>query len=304
MEWIEGSKITDLQFLKEHQIDRKELSIRLFHLFLEQILEGGKFHADPHGGNLLIRPDGTLVLIDFGMVVNITSKDADAIFIIVEGILFKQYDRVLDGLETLNFLLPNANRPVLASAIERVVKAYESNDLQDMNGFVVDNLLNDLKTIVRTQPVQLPADFAFLGRAVSVFVGVLHVLDPEIDLLTIARPRITEWAKQHSRTKNPFTNKKELKQMLLQNIGQLRSFTPKLSKFLEAPGEIHHYLKQRDIEERRFRVKLQNRLFAGVISLGAFTTLVYGIIDNYSELMIGSSVVVLISLWRFHRLGK
>ncbi|MFD1928238.1 ABC1 kinase family protein [Sporosarcina siberiensis] len=304
MEWIEGSKITDLQFLKEHHIDRKELSVRLFHLFLEQILEGGQFHADPHGGNLLIRPDGTLVLIDFGMVVNITSKDADAIFIIVEGILFKQYDRVLDGLETLNFLLPNANRPVLASAIERVVKAYESNDLQDMNGFVVDNLLNDLKTIVRTQPVQLPADFAFLGRAVSVFVGVLHVLDPEIDLLIIARPRITEWAKQHSRAKNPFTNKKELKQMLLQNIGQIRSFAPKLSKFLEAPEEIHHYLKQRDIEERRFRVKLQNRLFAGVISLSAFTTLVYGFIDDYSELMIGSSVVFLISLWRFYRLGK
>ncbi|WP_153731442.1 ABC1 kinase family protein [Sporosarcina obsidiansis] len=304
MEWIEGSKVTDLAFLEAHHIDRRKLSEQLFRLFLEQILEGGQFHADPHGGNLLIQPDGTLVLIDFGMVVNITPTEADAIFLIVEGVLFNQYDSVLDGLETLNFLLPHADRRVLASAIERVVKAYESNDLQDVNGFVVDNLLNDLKVIVRTQPVQMPAEFAFLGRAVSVFVGVLHVLDPTIDLLAIARPRIVEWAKQHSKEKNPFTNKKELQRTLLQGVGQLRSIAPKLSNFLEEPAHIHHYLKQRDQEERQFRIKLQNRLFAGIIAVGALATLFYGILDEYIELMSGAGFVLLISYWRFHRLGK
>lgn len=304
MEWIEGSKITDLAFLEKNNIDRKNLSDRLFRLFLEQILEGGQFHADPHGGNILIRPDGTLVLIDFGMVVNITQEDADAMFVVTEGVIFKQYDRVIDGLETMNFLLPNADRQVLANAIEKVVKAYESNDLYDMNSMVVENLLQDLQVIVRTQPVQMPAEFAFLGRAVSVFVGVLYILDPQIDLLAITRPRLVEWAKKKSKEKNPFTNRKEFQRTVLNSIGQVRSFGPKISSFLEQPAMIHTYLKQRDIDERKFQVKMQNRLFAGILAVGSFGTLAYSLVDSFTGLAIGSGTVLLFSLWRYRRLGK
>ena len=304
MEWIEGSKITDIAFLEKHQIDRKKLSDRLFRLFLEQILEGGQFHADPHGGNILIRADGTLVLIDFGMVVNITQEDANAMFVVTEGVIFKQYDRVIDGLETMNFLLPNADRKVLANAIEKVVKAYESNDLYDMNSTVVENLLQDLQVIVRTQPVQMPAEFAFLGRAVSVFVGVLYILDPTIDLLAITRPRLVEWAKQKSKEKNPFTNRKEFQRTLLNGVGQIRSFGPKLSSFLEQPAAIHDYMKLRDIENRKFQVKMQNRLFAGILAVGSLGTLAYGVLDGYTALSIGSGVVLVISFWRYRRLGN
>ncbi|PIC78998.1 ABC transporter [Sporosarcina sp. P18a] len=304
MEWIEGSKITDLAFLEKHHIDRKDLSNRLFRLFLEQVLEGGQFHADPHGGNILIRPDGTLVLIDFGMVVNITKEDADAMFIITEGIILKQYNRVIDGLETMNFLLPNADRKVLADAIEKVVKAYESNDLYDMNSMVVENILQDLQVIVRTQPVQMPAEFAFLGRAVSVFVGVLYILDPEIDLLAITRPRLVVWAKKKSKDKNPFTNRKEFQRSVLNGVGQVGSFPRKITSFLEQPALIHTYLIQRDIDQREFQVKMQNRLFAGFIAVGSFATLTYSLINFHSELAIGSSVILLISFWKYRHLGK
>ncbi|AXI00114.1 AarF/ABC1/UbiB kinase family protein [Sporosarcina sp. PTS2304] len=304
MEWIEGSKITDIEFLEKHQIDRKELAERLFRLFLEQILEGGQFHADPHGGNILIRPDGTLVLIDFGMVVTITREDADAMFIVTEGVIFKQYDRVIDGLETMNFLLPSVDRKLLANAIEKVVKAYESNDLYDMNGLVVENLLQDLQVIVRTQPVQMPAEFAFLGRAVSVFVGVLYIIDPTIDLLAITRPRLVEWAKEKSKEKNPFTNKKEFQRSVVSAIGQVRNFAPKVNSFLEQPEAIHHYLKQRDVDQRHFQVRMQNRLFAGILAVGSFGAFAYSIVDKYTELMAGSGLVLLISYWRYRRLGK
>ncbi|HSO57622.1 MAG TPA: AarF/UbiB family protein, partial [Paenisporosarcina sp.] len=161
MEWIEGARITDLAFIDANGLNRRDLSERLFRLFLEQVLDGGQFHADPHGGNILIKPDGTIVLIDFGMVGAISKEEARSVLKVVEGILFKQYDQVIDGLEELRFLLPHADRRVLADAISRVVAAYESQELTQMDSFVVDRLLADIKTIVRTQPVQLPAEFAF-----------------------------------------------------------------------------------------------------------------------------------------------
>ncbi|MER2090905.1 MAG: AarF/UbiB family protein [Sporosarcina sp.] len=301
MEWIEGSRITDLAFLAENNINRRELSERLFHLFLEQVLDGGHFHADPHGGNILVQQDGTLFLIDFGMVVNITSDEARSILKIVEGIIFTQYDQVLDGLEELNFLLPSADRRVLEVAIESVVNAYESNDLSEMNSFVVDRLLEDLKEIVRTQPVQLPAEFAFLGRAVSIFVGVLHVLDPNVDLLAIGRPRIMEWAKKQTIGNGPFT-KEDGKRIAINVIGPLRALPKKVISFLDEPTRMREYIQTRDAIRKIERSRLQTRMFAGIITVLSLIVVFFSVWDEHFPLLATSGFFFISSAWMFKRM--
>ena len=305
MEWIDGVRITDTDFLEEHGIDRQKLSERLFLLFLEQLLEGGQFHADPHSGNLMVQADGTLVLIDFGMVVTISPSEADSMFLIVEGIIFKQYDRVLDGLEQLKFLLPDADRTLLASAIERVVKAYESDDLNDMNGFVVERLLEDLMQIVRTQPVQMPAQFAFLGRAVSVFVGVLHILDPNVDLLGLGKERVVEWAKQKTGVGGgkPFSGK-DFSNAALSAIGQVRALPPRIYAFLDEPKRMREYTERHDKEVGRQKVRLQTRAFVGVLGAISLTALFFGIWEQHIPLLIVSGSVLIVSFWMFWRKGK
>ena len=39
--------------------------------YIKMMLEDGVFHADPHAGNLLVDPQGRLVLLDFGMVLQV-----------------------------------------------------------------------------------------------------------------------------------------------------------------------------------------------------------------------------------------
>lgn len=289
MEWIEGARITDLAFIDANGINRRELSERLFRLFLEQVLDGGQFHADPHGGNIIIKPDGTIVLIDFGMVGSIRKEEARSVLKVVEGILFKQYDQVLDGLEELRFLLPHADRRLLANAIARVVAAYESEELTQMDSFVVDRLLDDLKGIVRTQPVQLPAEFAFFGRAVSTFIGVLHVLDPKVDLLAIARPRVLEWATTQKGGEKSFS-KDDLLRIGLNAIGPLRTLPQKIAAYLDEPTLMREYMQERDTEIKAERSRLQTRMFAGSISMLALATLFFGVWDEHTPLIIISSV--------------
>ena len=48
--------------------DLAAVADRIVELFLHQIFTVGTFHADPHPGNILLEPDGTIVLIDLGAV--------------------------------------------------------------------------------------------------------------------------------------------------------------------------------------------------------------------------------------------
>ncbi|ALS74570.1 ABC transporter [Planococcus rifietoensis] len=298
MEWIEGARITDISFIEEHGLNRHEISERLFILFLEQVLYGGQFHADPHGGNILLKPDGTIVLIDFGMIGTISERDSQAILLIAEGILFKNYEQVLDGLEDLRFLLPNADRDLLADAVERLVAAYESNELMQMDSFVVERLLKDMQNIVRTQPVQLPAEFAFFGRATSIFVGVLHVLDPKVDLFALARPRVLEWASTKREGKGIF-GKEDVFRWILNSTGPARAFPKKLINFLDEPERIRHYLENKEGREREHQRNLQSRMFAGIFSLLSFSGISLSVWFWHEPFLWVSSVFFVGSLWAF-----
>ncbi|KAG9005337.1 hypothetical protein FRB94_001628 [Tulasnella sp. JGI-2019a] len=56
MEFIEGRRVEDLEYLRQHRIDRNAVSRELSRIFSEMVYINGFFHADPHPGNLLIRP--------------------------------------------------------------------------------------------------------------------------------------------------------------------------------------------------------------------------------------------------------
>lgn len=76
MEFIEGSRPDNLTYLAEHRIDRNRVSQELSRIFSQMLYMHGFFHADPHGGNVLIRPrqpgsrsseNFEIVLLDHGL---------------------------------------------------------------------------------------------------------------------------------------------------------------------------------------------------------------------------------------------
>lgn len=75
MEYIDGARVDDLVYLKDHHIDRNTVSQELSRIFSQMVYINGYFHADPHQGNILIRPkpkgssspfNYEVVLLDWG----------------------------------------------------------------------------------------------------------------------------------------------------------------------------------------------------------------------------------------------
>ncbi|TCD71221.1 hypothetical protein EIP91_011699 [Steccherinum ochraceum] len=76
MEYIQGGRVDDLQYLADHNIDRNKVALELARIFSQMVHINGWFHADPHPGNLLIRPSPPsskspynfeIVLLDHGL---------------------------------------------------------------------------------------------------------------------------------------------------------------------------------------------------------------------------------------------
>ncbi|WP_394218101.1 ABC1 kinase family protein [Halobacillus trueperi] len=193
MEWIEGTKITDLSFIKKHDIDREGIARTLFDLCVEQFLYAGMFHSDPHPGNLMLKEDGTVVVIDFGMVGEIKNEDANSIRKMIQGFILDDYDRVIESLQEMDFLLPDADTEKVKKLLKQTTDMYLDGNFDKLDAHMMNDMLGDLQEFVKEQPIQLPADYAFLGRATSIIVGVLTSVYPQIDLIQWGRPVIKKW---------------------------------------------------------------------------------------------------------------
>ena len=68
MDFVEGTKLSDVEKLNDATFDRDELARHGVDLYLDMIFADGFFHADPHPGNILVLPGSRIGLLDFGMV--------------------------------------------------------------------------------------------------------------------------------------------------------------------------------------------------------------------------------------------
>ena len=96
IEWIDGIKIGDVAALKAAGHDLPQLASRLVLAFLTQAISAGFFHADMHQGNLFVRPDGTIVAIDFGIMGRIDRRARQWLAEILYGLTTGNYRRVAE----------------------------------------------------------------------------------------------------------------------------------------------------------------------------------------------------------------
>ncbi|WP_404456006.1 AarF/ABC1/UbiB kinase family protein [Virgibacillus necropolis] len=193
MEWMYGAKITDLSYMNKHNINIQQTAKELFDVYLDQFLHDGNFHADPHAGNLLIQQDGTIVIIDFGMVGEVRKQDTHYFKQIIQGLIMDDYDKVVQTLDDMNFVLPNANRGKLKKMIKETIAMYQNGSFTKMDTHTMDTIKDDIRLFIKDQPIQLSADYAYLGRAISIVFGLLISLYPDVDIEKWAKPKIKQW---------------------------------------------------------------------------------------------------------------
>jgi len=189
MEYVGGTKITDVEALDAKGVDRVALVERLQEAYIEMVLEHGVFHADPHPGNLAVQDDGTLVFYDFGITGTIDDRLQDQIFDFYVAIARNDIDGVIDAFTAMGALDPTADRELMRELFEVVFESFRG---QGVDEYRVQQLVAQFQRELYEFPLRLPQDLALIVRVTTVLEGVARTLDPEMDLIEV----ITEYVRE------------------------------------------------------------------------------------------------------------
>ncbi|MBX5467349.1 MAG: AarF/ABC1/UbiB kinase family protein [Firmicutes bacterium] len=191
MEFWRGIKVNQRQALVDAGVDVPALAQRLIHLYLFMVLDAGFFHADPHPGNLLVLPgDGAVVLLDYGMVGRIEMAQKRQIRRLFTAVTLRQPSELVESLRALGMIRPEADLGRLRREVRYLLDRYYAETLDQLARLDVVHLMRDLEGLLREEAVQIPGEFAFLGRAIAILVGLATALDPNINLIDLFAPYV------------------------------------------------------------------------------------------------------------------
>ena len=185
LERIRGTKINDLVSLDEQGIDRSALAEFATGVVMRMVCENGFFHADPHPGNFFIEPDGTIALIDFGMVGVLDERVQEHLADLLININHQDAEGLVDVFLDLGVSRKHVDRDLLRRDIEHLLSTYWGLPLNELR---ISAVLNDVFAVMRRHQLHLPSNLTLLFKTVVMIEGLGVNLDPEFHLTSALAP--------------------------------------------------------------------------------------------------------------------
>jgi ubiquinone biosynthesis protein len=185
MEFVSGMKVTDVDALRAAGLDPAEVVQTLMRVYVRMILAYGFFQADPHPGNLFVQPDGTLVLLDFGLAKDLPPGFGLGLFELMFSMMTMNETAMLKAFRELGFDTKTGDPQWLVEIAKRMVdisgRRFEGEFTEDMT--------QELFNAVRENPVvSVPSDFVLVGRAFGLLSGIAHTLGARANVLEAMSP--------------------------------------------------------------------------------------------------------------------
>ncbi|MDF7812190.1 AarF/ABC1/UbiB kinase family protein [Hymenobacter sp. YC55] len=185
IEFVSGCKITDKPQLLEWGLSPEKVAETGMDIYLTQIFEFGMFHADPHPGNVLVRPDGTLVLIDFGMVGKMSKQQKYAFAGVFIGMARQDPRGMALSFRRLAITSDIPDMRAFEASLSELIEDFASLDVKDMS---MSDLAEALQGVIYTYKLQVPGAVFLILRALVILEGIGKVLHPRFNTFEFVRP--------------------------------------------------------------------------------------------------------------------
>ncbi|MCX5938436.1 MAG: AarF/UbiB family protein, partial [Cyanobium sp. LacPavin_0920_WC12_MAG_62_9] len=185
MEWIDGVKLTNLEAVRGIGVDPDDMVAVGVNCSLQQLLEHGFFHADPHPGNLLALADGRLAYLDFGMMSEVSRESRTGLIQAVVHLVNRNFGKLSKDFVSLGFLAEDVNLEPIVPAFESVFGQAIEMGVSRMDFKAVTD---DLSGVMYRFPFRVPPYYALIIRSLVTLEGIALSVDPDFKILGAAYP--------------------------------------------------------------------------------------------------------------------
>ncbi len=241
MSYVEGTKINDIETLKQQGLDPSTLAADLIEVFAHMVFDAGFYHADPHPGNILVDRTGRIVLLDLGATGSVSTRMRRGMSEFVTAILRQERRGLIDAMRTMGFIPKEHAAAALTTRL--IERFYERmSDVIEIESFKLDDLrikperaLEEFAALWQEEisvrklaaAFEIPPDWVLLERTLVILAHVCAELAPELNPATL----IQEHVESHL-----FQGRQDIASLLL------HALRTKALSALDLPEEIRHFI--------------------------------------------------------------
>ena len=185
LEYLPGIKINDIKSLKSNDIDTSSIAKIGATSYLKQLVNYGFFHADPHPGNLAVSKSGSLIYYDFGMMGFVSERIRGRLNSMIKAAALRDVSGLVKELQIAGLI----EEDIEIGPVRRLIRIMLNEALTPpFDSQIIEKLSGDISELAYGKPFRIPIELIFVFRALSTFEGVGRYLDPEFNLIAIAKP--------------------------------------------------------------------------------------------------------------------
>ncbi len=164
---------------------RGAVTERIARFVLEPAFTHGVFYADPHPGNISIQPNGTVGVVDFGMIGTLTDETRRYLADLFMALDRRDVQRFTDRLIDVAPPTRPIDRVSLSQELGRLIERYMSTSLEHVQ---LGPAINDLLDLVRQRALHLSGAVAMFFKAIAMSEGLIESIDPKKTIADFIKP--------------------------------------------------------------------------------------------------------------------
>lgn len=185
IEFVDGCKITDKVQILEWNLSPEKIVERGLDIYLSQIFKHGFFHADPHPGNILIRKDGAICLIDFGMVGRLSQRDKMAFAGVMTSMAQQDARGMAQSLKSLALNYEVTDNRTLESDLQELIDDFTSLEISESS---MAEMAVRLQKIIYEYKMRIPGSVFLILRALAILEGIGKIMHPNFNSYDYIKP--------------------------------------------------------------------------------------------------------------------
>ena len=268
MERVEGESINCLGSSDALiGVDRNLIARRVSELYVQSIFIRGHYHADPHPGNILVQEDGTIAILDFGMVGRIDDSLRGTIEEMLWAVLQQDSALLTSLIKRAGKIPASIDDAQLSNDVADLIATYGSQPLDSLD---LSGALNDATDILHRHRITLPSQMGILIKTLVTLEGTLRLTSSSFSILQAIQPMMGQLRRYRF---SPRRHARRLRRMYVEFEGLVERLPSQISSLMEL------------VQEGKLDVQLSHRGLSPSIN-----RLVLGLLT--SSLLLGSSILM------------